>query len=111
MLTDSAWTHDVAPEVFSGAASEYLLRFCEINRNVLIERIAKEGVGLPTPVLIQRICQLLLYKWNCERDYRFLNLLYKFRTNSYMGIFPNDAAGRALRAQLDQTLICELRYE
>ena len=110
LLTDPAWSDGTTLVPFSDVAYEYLLRFCEVNRNSLIDRIEKEGVGLPTPVLIHRICQLLLNKWNGERDYRFLNLLYKFRTNCYMDNLPIDATGRALRVQLDQTLIRELRY-
>lgn len=111
LLTGPAWAHDAAPVAFSDVAYEYLLRFCEVNRNGLIDRIEKEGVSHPTPVLIHRISQLLLDKWNGERDYRFLNLLYKFRAKRYLDHFPKDAAGAALRAQLDQTLSRELRHD
>jgi hypothetical protein len=104
LLTDPAWAHDAVPASFFDVDYEYLLRFCEVNRNSLIDRIEKEGVSHPTPVLIYRICQLLLFKWDEERDYRFLNLLYKFRVKRYMDNFPNDAAGRELRSQLDHTL-------
>lgn len=111
LLTDPAWAHTFAPVTFSDMVYEYLLRFCEINRNGLIERIEKEEVSHPTPVLIHRICQLLLAKWDAERDYRFLNLLYKFRTKRYLDYFPKDVAGSALRAQINQTLNRELRYD
>jgi hypothetical protein len=111
LLTDPAWSHDANLVAFSDLAYEYLLRFCEVNRNGLIDRIEKECVSHPTPVLMHRICQLLLDKWNGERDYRFLNLLYKFRTKRYLENLPKDAAGSALRAQIDQTLNRELRYD
>ena len=111
LLTDPAWSHDATLVPFSAVAYEYLLRFCEVNRNRLIDRIEKEGIGEPTSVLIYRISQLLLSKWTGERDYRFLNLLYKFRAKRYLDQFPKGAAASALRAQLDQTLSWELRHD
>ncbi len=111
LLTDPAWSHNASLVAFSDLAYEYLLRFCEVNRNSLIDRIEKEGISEPTSVLIYRICQLLFDKWNGERDYRFLNLLYKFRAKRYLDQFPKDAAASALRAQLDQTLSWELRHD
>lgn len=110
LLTAPAWTHDAALLEFSDEAYEYLLRFCEVNRNGLINRIEKLGVDHLTPVLIYRISQLLLDKWNRQRDYRFLNLLYKFRTKRYLDQFPKDAAARVLRAQVEQTLSREFRH-
>lgn len=111
LLTDPAWSHDATLMAFSDLAYEYLLRFCEVNRNSLIDRIEKEGISEPTSVLIYRICQLLFDKWNGERDYRFLNLLYKFRAKRYLDQFPKDAAASELRAQLDQTLSWEVRHD
>lgn len=111
LLTDPAWAHNAASVEFSDAAYEYLLRFCEVNRNGLIDRIDKERVSHPTPILIHRISQLLMDKWDEEKDYRFLNLLYKFKTKRYLDHFPKDAASTALRAKLDQTLSRELRHD
>lgn len=111
LLTDPAWEQGVSPVAFSDKAYEYLLRFCEVNRNGLIDRIEKEGVSHPTPVLINRINQLLLDKWERERDYRFFNLLCKFRAKRYLDNLPNDSVGSALRKQLDQTLRRVLGYD
>ncbi|MBC3936342.1 hypothetical protein H8K47_13300 [Undibacterium sp. CY7W] len=111
LLTDPAWEHDAAVLAFSDGAYEYLLRFCEVNRNGLIERIEKAGVSFPTPILIHRISRLLLNKWDQEKDFRFLNLLYKFKKKRYLDHFPNDAASNALRVQLDQTLSRELSHD
>ena len=111
LLADPAWSHDATLVAVSDLAYEYLLRFCEVNRNSLIDRIEKERISVPTSVLIHRICKLLLDKWNGERDYRFLNLLYKFRAKRYLDQFPKDAAASALRAQLDQTLNWEVRHD
>lgn len=111
LLTDPDWSHDATVVPFSDMAYEYLLRFCEVNRNDLIDRIEKEGIGEATSVLIYRISQLLLNKWTGERDYRFLNLLYKFRAKRYLDQFPKVAVASALRAQLDQTLSWELRHD
>lgn len=110
LLTDPAWSHDATLVAFSDLAYEYLLRFCEVNRNSLIDRIEKEGITVPTSVLINRICQLILDKWNGERDYRFLNLLFKFRAKRYLDKFPKNVAASTLRTQLEQTLNRELRY-
>lgn len=111
LLTDPAWSHDAALVPFSDVAYEYLLRFCEVNRNGLLDRIEKEGISESKSVLLQRISQLLLDKWDGERDYRFLNLLYKFRAKSYLDQLPKDTADSTLRAQLDQTLNWELRHD
>jgi hypothetical protein len=111
LLTDPAWERDAAPVEFSDAAYEYLLRFCEVNRSGLIDRIEKERVGQPIPILIHRISQLLLVKWDEERDYRFLNLLCKFKTKRYLDYLPKVAASIALRIQLDQTLSRELHHD
>jgi hypothetical protein len=111
LLTDPAWSHDATLVPFSALAHEYLLRFCEVNRNGLIDRIEKEGVSEPASVLIHRISQLLLNKWTGERDYRFLNLLFKFRAKRYLDQFPKSAAAIALRAQIDQTLRWELCHD
>lgn len=111
LLTDPAWSHDATLVPFSDAAYEYLLRFCEVNRNDLIDRIEKEGISEPTSVLIHRISYLLLDKWNTERDYRFLNLLYKFRAKRYLDQFSKDAPVSAMRIQLDQALNSEILHD
>lgn len=111
LLTDPAWAGSDSPLELSDEAYEYLLRFCEVNRHGLVERIEKERAVQPTPVLIYRISQLLLKKWDSERDYRFLNLLYKFKTKHYLEHFPKDVASAALRSRLDQALSRELHHD
>lgn len=110
-LKDPSWSSDAKSLDFSEATYEYLLRFCEVNRNCLIDRIDKAGDRHQTPILIQRISQLLLDKWIRDTDYRMLNLLYKFRTNRYLDHFPKDAVSRDLRAKLDKTLHQELNHD
>ena len=107
LLTDPAWSQDVALVPVSNEAYEYLLRFCEVNRNGLIARIEKEGISEPTSILIYRISQLLFNRWALERDYRFLNLLCKFRAKRYLDLLPRHMAASALRARLDKTLSWE----
>lgn len=111
LLAEPAWTRDTAPVDFSDAAYEYLLRFCEVNRNDLIKRIEKERCAQSTNLLIQRFSQLLLSKWEKERDYRFLNLLYKFRAKHYLDHFPKDSASATLRDRLDDILRRELHHD
>ena len=111
IFTDAAWVREQCTVELCDTACEYLLRFCEVNRGTLIRRIEKERTGLPAGLLLYRICRLLLQKWNKDKDYRFLNLLYKFETRRYLGKFPNDAVSVAFRAQLRQTLSRELGHD
>lgn len=111
LLSDLRSERDEHPLEFNQVAYEYLLRFCEVNRSSLIDRIDKECLERPTPMLIRQMATLLLKKWVMERDYRYLNLLYKFRKNSYFSYFPKDELSRNLRIQLEQTLNREIKYE
>lgn len=111
LLTDQRWELDASPVEFHDAAYEYLLRFCEVNRNALIDRIDKERSKQPTRVLIRRMAMLLLRKWDLDRDYRFLNLLYKFKAKRYLDHFPKDSSSRNLQTRLDQTLSRELNHD
>ena len=110
LLTDSDWLHEASLVSFSAEAYEYLLRFCEVNIHALVDRIEKEGVAVSSSVLIYRISRLLMEKWIKERDYRFLNLLYKFKAKHYLDEFPKDLIASAFRDQLDQALRLELRH-
>ena len=89
-------------------AYEYLIKFCEINRNRLIKRIKGEGVEISSPILFYRICLLLEKGWLGRGDYRSLNLLYKFRANGYFGGLGMDAKSIAFKIQLEETLAREL---
>ena len=111
ILSDVAWSRDELSIPLSDVESEYLLKFCEINRNTLIRRIEKERVGVPTPLIIYRICRLLFGKWHKDNDYRFLNVLYKFEARHYVDKLPNDAVSDTLRIELQQTLRRELSYD
>lgn len=111
LLMDSDWGRDGRLKVFSGVEYEYLLRFCEVNRNNLINRIEKEEISYPTSVLIYRICRLLIDKWTQEKDFRFLNLLYKFRTRGYFNNFPKNEDGYKLNTQIQLELNRVLSYD
>jgi hypothetical protein len=108
LLTDPAWEGIDTPLDVSDTVTEYLLRFCEVNRHDLLDRIGRERADQPTPVLIYRISQLLLKKWDSERDYRFLNLLYKFKAKRYLDHFPKNAASATLRSSVEKALSQEL---
>lgn len=111
LLTDQRWPLDVSPVALHDPAYEYLLRFCEVNRNALIERLDKEGVAVPTAVLLHRMTQLLLQKWDQERDYRFLNVLCKFKAKRYLDHFPKNSLSQGLKARVEQIISREFKND
>ena len=82
----------------------------EINRRGLINRIERESKELPASVVLYRVCELLLYKWLDTRDYRFLNLLTKFKERRYFNFYQETS--RAKRCvEILQILQDEYHYE
>ncbi len=118
LLTSESWLapHALeedghAPAELGDAAFEYLLKFCELNRNRLVDRIDAERSGERTPTLIYRITRLLLARWEASKDFRFINTLFKFRAKKYFDKLPGDPASARLMARLNDTFSRVLKHD
>lgn len=106
LLCQESW--ESAPQQairnFDESDFEYLLRFCEVNRADFISRLTREKSLIVVDDLLCRILLLLHYKWKRNRDYRFLNLLAKFRRHYFRCLRRSGSEGMTLAEELNQTL-------
>ena len=111
VFANHTWTESRFWMELTTSDYEYILKFCEINRNAIAERIEREKLSCPTPVVLFRIHNVILHKWKNDRDYRFLNLLCKFHTKGITKKFINLPDGRIFNDNLKLILQRELGHE
>ena len=68
---------------------ERLLKVCEISGPRLRKRIRSESLSIQDGDVLYKICKIFYLKWNFERDYRYLNIIFKFQSFGFINYFSD----------------------
>lgn len=92
----------------SESESEYFLRFCEINRNQLVDRVRRCAPEISKGSIVYRTLYLIFSRWEKLNDYRYLNVIFKFKRKGYFEFLTRNQEFIALRNKVERVLEKEL---